>query len=298
MQSRVTQRPRRTSSNLPHPPSLITYSQAAEAAAALDRNRDRDTPSRRRESGESEHRERRVQAYPLGTVEDVQRDDYESPIDAMFFRAWDRYRTAEEVRRAEAQSMAFQARNNENIPPQQRNPLNASSFQHNVSTSPPNLNPLASPFNPPRPSPVTAAGFHEPELGSTPGPARLRGIPHRPRASFHTPFYFGHAPQIPSLPRHEPDPMDDRPNPIDAQSQQRPVPSQPESLTVDFACKVCIEQKINTFCEPCMHACMCQWCAAIVRDECRSEGGRFDGRLWRCPICRARITQVRKFYVE
>lgn len=42
----------------------------------------------------------REQTFPLGTREDVQQDDYESPIFGMFSRAWTRYRDAEEVRNA------------------------------------------------------------------------------------------------------------------------------------------------------------------------------------------------------
>lgn len=273
MQSQVTQVPAIDTLNISSIP-IDTHPQPINAVSSSST----DTSTQ-----QGPLRPNRPQTYPLGTLEDVQRDDYESPIGAMFFRAWDRYRTAEEVRQAEAQSTTMQERNDENIPPQ-LNPLASSSL---ASTSPPNLNPLASPFNPPRSS------GRPYEIG----PARLRSIPHRPRTNFHTPFYFGHH-QVQSLPRPEPDPMDERPNPIDAQISQRPAPSQAESLKIDFACKVCVEQKINTFCEPCMHACMCQWCAAIVRDECRTETGRFDGRLWRCPICRARITQVRKFFVE
>jgi len=199
------------------------------------------------------HRRRRRerQNHALGTIEDVQQDDYVSPITGMFTRAYDRFRVAEEVRQAEARFTTM------------------------------HLSELSG--GPPAPTSLPIAQYRQQQ-----------------RSNFHRQFYHHQDSSSPlqSLPHPEPDPMDEGPNPVDLQTLQRPTPSSAESLKVDFACKVCCEQKVNVINEPCMHACMCQWCAGILRSECRNEQGRFDGRLWRCPICRARITQVRKFYIE
>ncbi|KAJ9663532.1 hypothetical protein H2198_000798 [Neophaeococcomyces mojaviensis] len=167
-----------------------------------------------------ERREQRVQAYPLGTIEDVQQEDYVSPITGMFTRAYDRFRIAEEVRRAEAQSAAIQARNDENTQPEGNPLINVQNLSSSLT-----LNPLANPFSPPNVSEGVQI-----QISSL-----LRGPPHRPRANFHRQFYNQSSR---SLPQPEPDPMDEGPNPVDLQALQRPVPSQPESLKVDFACKV------------------------------------------------------------
>lgn len=277
-------------------------------------------------------RNQREQAYPLGSREDVQQEDYESPLAGMFGRAYGRYREAEAARQA-----AQMSRNQALLATAQDGSYH--DLTHRFSAS--SLNPLLDPA-------MTGTGqqaregqervqghinrlyeahhvarrmteyLERPEyqLGPSFGSTQNRLSPQeagfvagspptipiaelnqqRRRHGFHRQFYTNPFETSFRVPQDNDLVEDTSVNRIDMQTA-RPTPSKSEDLKVDFGCKVCTEQKINTICMPCMHACMCRWCASIHKDDCRDYEGRWNGTLWKCPICRKQITEVKRFYI-
>ncbi|KAK5074451.1 hypothetical protein LTR70_005881 [Exophiala xenobiotica] len=323
-------------------------------------------PQGRRQGNATDHGHpgdigQREQVFALGTREDVQHEDYVSPIFGMFNRAWTRYRDAEEERQSEAarqhaddldddayrwtdhdeidvQAISFRTVQQENIRPtdEQRHAvtrqrlfdaspltmdtmlregqaqmdrniaqavvanesqetiyLRRASTDSNVASSrrdPPlqdvaNVNPIVS----------------EQTLTGQPLPRTTR----RARHNFHGQFYSNPFDEQRPLRYHndgrvidltDEGPLD-RINPIDAQRQRRPAPAKSEDLKVNFACKICQEQKIDTICLPCMHAATCRWCNELWKDNCRDINGRVDRRDWKCVICRKQIKETKKFFI-
>lgn len=281
------------------------------------------------------------QVYPLGSREDVQQDDYESPLAGMFGRAYGRYREAETARQT-AQANGYEAISSWNNqgqfttvyrtalnPPLDPSGQHTQTQQQQAQTQEEmnmHLAQLSNAQNPalrdmhlglgllsrgdqgsymraPQDHGLTQTLLNPTASRFVPGSSSATSVlqppARRQRANFHRQFYtdslrtFGRAPASNNPFDHD----DNAANPIDAQLS-RPNPVQPEDLKVDFACKVCTEQKINTVCMPCMHACMCRWCAQIHKSDCRDyDTGRWNGALWKCPICRKTIHEVKRFYV-
>lgn len=265
-------------------------------------------------------REQGEPVYPLGSREDVQQDDYESPLAGMFGRAYGRYREAEAARQAaqaDGYEASFQWTSHGQFTTVYRpllNPLfdpasaiadqqtqaNQARFQNETNLRLDHTRNLArqtmlenvtqASRRADTHSNRTDGTWHN----QTPAPFSTR----RRRQGFHRQFYTSPL-DTPFLTPQDNlfDVVDSSTNPIDAQLS-RPSPSKPEDLKVDFACKVCTEQKINTVCMPCMHPCMCRWCAEIHKSDCRDlETGRWNNALWKCPICRKQITEVKRFYI-
>jgi len=70
--------------------------------------------------------------------------------------------------------------------------------------------------------------------------------------------------------------------PYELKSEQKS--DQPELNTDESKfCKVCIEEITNALLEPCNHLCVCEGCA---------------NRLTNCPICRAKIENVKKIFIS
>ncbi len=322
----------------------------------------------RRQQNATDHahpqaRRRREQAFPLGTREDVQQEDYVSPIFGMFNRAWTRYRDAEEVRAAarsttsaqeagrshdgdyhlvdthnnDGREVGFQSARQENIPPVD-DQYHALAAQRHFDTSPLTLETMlqegeaqmgsdlahaalaagvqralsarraytdtnAASLRRDSPHPgvanVTPSTF-----GQNPTDQPMLRASRRGRNNFHTQFYSNPFNERPFRYHNGGEVVDlrnesplDRVNPIDAQRSRRPAPAKSEDLKVNFACKICQEQKIDSICMPCMHATTCRWCAEIFKDECRDIDGRFDRRLWKCVMCRKQIHEVKRFYI-
>lgn len=229
------------------------------------------------------------QIAALGTVEDVQRPDYESPLGAMFTRAWTRYRDVETIRQ-EATSQA---------PPHAAQGLQELMHQRLINE---HLDiDLANQNSDVRNSSPDLALWTNQAVGaaqSSPGTGVRMPLRTRP-LNFHAQFYggaFNNNLIERNLPRLDDDPLT-LVSPIDGQTQRPPQRSR-EDLLVNMACKICLEQPINTIVDPCFHAAMCRWCAQIYKAEAIDETGRFDRRLWKCPICRKQIKEVRRFYLE
>lgn len=230
------------------------------------------------------------QAFPLGTREEAQQDDYSSPIGDMFNRAWARYRDVQQAReeynRAENDVSAGMAAALESvsISGTEVTPEHGHLFDAR----------WVNPDSPLRQNPFLQQS--EPIL-TTSSMSRPRGG----RSNFHRQLYmsnpFDAVPQDRrDFSRIFPDnDLADGRSVIDKQT--RPEPTAELDLKVDFGCKVCKEQKIDTVCFPCMHACMCHWCADLWKNSCKTDNGRLDKTLWTCPSCRKNISESRRFYI-
>lgn len=307
----------------------------------------RSNQRRRRRQNNADHghpasTRRSEQHFPLGTREDVQQDDYVSPIFGMFNRAWGRYRDAEDARQAARQVDTYQT--NVDSRPRQtqlqqlmedpslqrgmeqmllqgaraeiernvRNNTAAQDVQHDVNVVPQNVE------HPPQGRNLRDSYVHRGDTPELTSPPRLNplvpalplarsqstttGVIRNRRGNFHAQFYSSpFDPPMRALDHRRfidlsNDDPSDRISAIDRQ-RSRPEPSRPEDLKVDFGCKSCQEQKIDSISMPCMHASMCHWCAEIWKEACRTDDGRFDRSLWTCPICRRQISEMRRFYI-
>lgn len=253
----------------------------------------------------------RPQQFPLGSREDVQMDDYVSPLTNMFSRAYARYDTAEERRGAERQLFQISQHSPETwferTPHTDPDLLRAHNDAVNgIQAAMENLSYGSEQdmqevenrrWGVPPPVPLVNP-LHG---GSIPGfrPAARRG--------FHAQFYgmqdyngssggYANPFRPPSQARAQESVEMDGPNIIDLQRRPSPVPK--EDLQVDFACKVCQEQKINTITMPCMHAAMCQFCAEVWRLRCYGPNGGFDQSQHTCVICRKQVKENRRFYTQ
>lgn len=244
-----------------------------------------------------------IRQHPLGTREDVQRDDYESPIAGLFTRAYARYHTAEERRAADGRSNSLEHQSqhfvelNQNDPDylraqgqaragaeafmQRRFELDAQEREDMLWGVPP---PAATIANPLRGTSVQTYGFV-----ARPGFHRQFYASAESTRTYPNPF---HAQPIQPLEQVEVD----GPNIIDL--QRRPPPLSKEELQVDFACKICQEQKIDTITMPCMHAALCHFCAEVWRQRCYGQDGRFDRSLHTCVICRRLVKESKRFYLQ
>lgn len=232
----------------------------------------------------------RQQAFPLGTREEAQQDNYSSPIGDMFSRAWDRYRDVQQARevyrRAELDVTT-----------------GVEAALQSVSISGTEVTPehghlydarWVNPDSPLRQNPFIQTS--EPSYLASTAPRLRHG-----RSNFHRQLYMSNPFDAIPQDRRDYSSMFGNSDPSDGRSvidkQPRPEPVAETDLKVDFGCKVCKEQKVDTVCFPCMHACMCHWCAQIWKDSCKLESGRLDKSLWTCPSCRKNITESRRFYI-
>lgn len=79
-------------------------------------------------------------------------------------------------------------------------------------------------------------------------------------------------------------------------TQDRPPPMDPESMTIDMACSICKEHLIDTVILPCGHAVMCNWCADIHVPTRKEDNSIPKDRSAKCPMCRSRIKQKFKIF--
>ena len=199
--------------------------------------------------------------YTLGTREEVQADDYVSPLTNMYNRAWNRYREAE-VQRAAIRESNDVGR---------AQPDTLSNWPSLLGTHPPENPDLAREFTDNMNSlrRESARALRERTV-------RLRlEVASNPFTS-----------------RESVNPIDHQPS--------RPPPLSADEMTANIGCRICQEQKVDTLLEPCMHIAICHWCYDVMLDRVRRyhrgdrEGG--EARL-RCPMCRFKVKQGRKIYL-
>ncbi|WEW56640.1 hypothetical protein PRK78_002088 [Emydomyces testavorans] len=77
---------------------------------------------------------------------------------------------------------------------------------------------------------------------------------------------------------------------LDCGNDGRPKPKDRSEMKVDFECKVCLSQKVDTVIIPCGHAVLCQWCAEqqIPSHPCFPSRPR---EAVTCPVCRKPVRE-------
>ncbi|KIW51661.1 hypothetical protein PV05_10360 [Exophiala xenobiotica] len=270
----------------------------------------------------SNPRGRRPIPNPFGTREEIESENYQSPITALFGRAWNRYRDVQEANQSrrisqdsvpgtappqhdEAASRMMRERDymiQLELAMREVGPLNALDPQWR----PPPTNPAgtnlytgqqfdAGPSTPVnqswRPTTFNRAATYQ-NIGQ-----QLNAGPSNPRSYQWQPLPINPAGTNQNAGQQpDPDPI----NPIDL--QKRPPPITPDDMNVNVACKICCEQKIDTLFEPCMHLAVCHWCSDVLRTRARHFRNTRVGpprpeEIWTCPICRREVTRWRRVYL-
>lgn len=287
-----------------HPSGLLDTTNRPQQRHENDSRGDRERP-----------RMRQRPMAPLGTREDVENEDYVSPLSMMFHRAHDRYRVAEETRRQAYQADQFMSTSDENAIP---NPLrsrrgNATDNFTGRQEFPEQFNYTMVPQQS-TPYPPWSQNAHTELDRRRLGPVRpeehmvedlqmfqsLRTaeLRHREHA-IQLAVSAVHSVQ-PNMQTHSQPPTTSLQSPtITFDNQPRPPPRSSEEMTVNIACTICAEHPINVVLLPCWHACMCNWCADLCvptkRDSpyARPPTG-FTGK---CPKCRAVVKERREIFL-
>ena len=248
----------------------------------------------------------------FGTVEDVQQDDYESPLSSMYNRAWNRYRQAEDLRavgdqeappleglsaqeRREIEDQLLWGVMRESQTGQEpesnvwsytpvRGDQDSETRSGDVTVTPPWTNfPATSP--PPSESVATTSsstgGISEIRLSLqqiTSELQRLRLASEAVSSARHA-LHAHHGPE--------------RPFPTLDNQPDRPPPKTDAEMTKTLACQVCYQQLADMAVLPCGHMVMCQWCADVVVPV---KHLHVPVRPSKCPMCRKQIKQRFKIH--
>lgn len=244
---------------------------------------------------------------PLGTREDVETQDYVSPVGAMFNRAFERYRTAEETRRQALQADLFHATSNENFI---SNPLRSrtANFTDNFANPrfPDQLDYAMTAHHGLADSPWLRSAHAELQHRRE-GRLSLEQIRAGDAMAAESVQLIDLARQTQALDLdsefdHGED-RDEQPSTpaITFDTQHRPSPTPSEDMYVNIACTICREHPINIILLPCRHACMCNWCADLCVPTRRDSPvalpptpGESTGR---CPKCRKTVRERREIFL-
>ncbi|KIW00657.1 uncharacterized protein PV09_07844 [Verruconis gallopava] len=77
----------------------------------------------------------------------------------------------------------------------------------------------------------------------------------------------------------------------------RPEPKTEDSMRFKLECKICLQQVADTACLPCGHLSMCEWCADQWVPTKEHDKTRPRDKGVRCPCCRAKVKSRVKIYV-
>ncbi|KAF1847520.1 uncharacterized protein K460DRAFT_402869 [Cucurbitaria berberidis CBS 394.84] len=299
-------------------PSMELYL-LPQASDTLDREPSESSrPLTRRAAQLQLTRERFARVF--GSREDVQQDDYESPLTTMYGRAYDRYRQAEE-RRAEGTSSApsldgLSAQERRDVEEQllwgviresqampeslesefdvwgypfvQRNtgPLSSTVSASLTETGLSN----ASTTGPPGSNSMVysfggAPRTTTPSTTAGPSGSMTRTYPLLGIENLHLRFQESTR----SLLAHHAG------NAVTLDNQpDRPPPKTDEEMTKTLACQVCYQQLADTVVLPCGHMVMCQWCADVVVPVRHSH---LPVSPTKCPMCRKQVKQRFKVHM-
>ena len=226
-------------------------------------------------------------ARVFGTREDVNNEDYVSPITSMFIRQaqWGR-QNAERQRMLQEQTDALRnfADIREQIAPDAQEDEVARATQaveavhREISrqpvTGPPQYIGDSHTFLPP--SEALSDLPHTTRLDSI--RASLRANP----SSFPSYLLPRAAPLEPSFPGLDGD--------------ARPAPRPENEMHAKLECKICLQQVADTACLPCGHLSMCEWCAEQWVPTREGDKTRPRDKGVRCPCCRARVKSRVRIY--
>lgn len=279
-------------------------------------------------------RQRNEQFQPVfGSQEDIQRDDYESPLVSMYSRAHDRYRQAEE-RQADSTSITPPA---EPLSFEERRDIDEQLLWGVMHDSQPTSESLEREgdvwsYTPATPttrgddtsSIVTStaslgntdsifsayshllADLHHRSVQPTRSTTSPQTTTPAPNTYIHTP---PRSPQSTNPPPRRTFPYGNISNylafartpplpfplarSLDSQPD-RPPPLSDEAMTKLLACQVCYQQLANIAVVPCGHMVMCQWCAEIMVPI---RGSQIALPGIRCPMCRRTVKQRVKIHM-
>ncbi|KAF2126206.1 hypothetical protein P153DRAFT_347241 [Dothidotthia symphoricarpi CBS 119687] len=259
----------------------------------------------------------------FGTREEIQQDDYESPLSTMYNRAWGRFRQAEELRATgdntapslegrpveerreiEEQLLWSVMRESQNASlgvegaegnvwsytPTDANSSAETSYQRTRLR----INELAeslrfAPPAMPAPNVTTPASSSNPMSQVRSSLQQIQYELNRLRAASDRDLFVSEAGEALRLPRpFEPIPvrtLDNQPG--------RPPPMTDEAMTKVLACQVCYQQLADIAVLPCGHMVMCQWCADVVIPVKHSH---VPIRPSKCPMCRKMVKQRFKIH--
>ena len=266
-------------------------------------------PLTRTEATLQRARERLVRVF--GTREDVQRDDYQSPISAMYNRAWERYRLAEQRR----DSGTTDAPVLEGLDPRNRReieeeilwsvmresrrgvPESHPSYTPNLS-SVPSISSVVAPTtsnnsdNPNNASSTTSllsATMTAPTSGVS---SDLRNSLEQISSELSRLRLASEAVASAreALNAHRvTEPivtLDDQPD--------RPPALADKDMVKDLSCQICYSQIADIAVLPCGHMVMCQWCAEVVVPLRHTN---ITVRGTKCPMCRKLVKQRFKVHI-
>jgi hypothetical protein len=262
-------------------------------------------------------RDRLVRVF--GSRDDVQRDDYESPLSTLYGRAEARYQQAEE-RRATGNTIApstqnMSARERREVEEQilwgimqeserpTTSDTDISSYIHSyragrrrrarddsgLSTHPPDR-PYMPMLQSQPPFTTSAADSSSNLMAAEHSIADAHSLMDRYARlhEAHSEIPFSqllpppNARRIPSPPRPTLDTSD------------RPPPLTDAQMMKNLACQVCYAQIADIAVVPCGHMVMCQWCADVVVPV---RHNTIPARVSNCPMCRKRIQQRFKVHI-
>lgn len=293
--------------------STSSYGQSGELFDVTNRPQQQRENNNRRERPRPRLRQRPI--APLGTREDVENEDYVSPLSVMFHRAHDRYRIAEETRRQAFQADQFLAVSNENAMP---NPLrsrqtNATDNFASQQELPEQFNYTIDPQQDMTYSPWIQNAhteFNRRRFGLV-SPEEAMAEDARMFESLRTADLRQREEGLqlnvdavnriqptvqPLVQQHGLQPQTPA---ITFDSQPRPPPKASEEMVMNIACTICSEHPINVILLPCWHACMCNWCADLCIPTKRNTpfARPPTGFTGKCPKCRVVVKERREIFL-
>lgn len=253
-------------------------------------------------------------ARVFGSIEDVQQDDYESPLSNMYNRAWNRYRQAEDLRatdNTEAPPLeGLSAQERREIEDQllwgvvhdsrlgqepesivwsydpARNDETTDAGIGDVTITPPWANFPAT--NIPPSEPITATSSSTGGVSELPLSLELQQLASQlqhMRLAREAIFPARHAIHAHRTPERPLPTLDNQPD--------RPPPKTNAEMTRTLECQVCYQQLADVAVLPCGHMVMCQWCADVVVPVKHSH---IPIRPSKCPMCRKQVKQRFKIH--
>ncbi|KAL5428309.1 hypothetical protein PMIN07_012505 [Paraphaeosphaeria minitans] len=253
-------------------------------------------------------------ARVFGSREDVQRDDYESPLSTMYNRAEERYQQAEE-RRATGETTDPRTNNLQSLPRQEQRELeeqilwgvlqdsrrsfldrNQDAYlRSHPGLAPRETLPARETLHDSRILAVPDGTSASPDTTSISAPSLRSSLDQitsdLSRLQVATDAVasarIALARQRPSRPLFaEPKQTLDQPD--------RPPPLKDAQMTKKLDCQVCYSQLADIALLPCGHMVMCQWCADVVVPV---RHGHIPARPSKCPMCRKVVKQRFKIHI-
>lgn len=246
----------------------------------------------------------------FGTPEEIQSEEYVSPITSMFNRAWERHRRLQELRRAQESlagehGTAWWALGEDRY--LQRSPRSEGEAVQEASSPEihqhlatregvADLNETAignmqRHREPAVPESEIAGSFSLAESGEGPDlQAQRPSEQHFEELHRGTVWMAARAAYLHRMIRSQP-------MFAGLDGDDRPEPLTDEQMTVKLECKICLTQKADIACIPCGHLSMCNWCADQAIPVRESSVIPKDRRA-QCPVCRKGVKQRVKIFTS